>query len=50
MKKISARPNVIFKPADLHDFQIAADNRKACCLEIETMDILEQGDSIRQTA
>jgi hypothetical protein len=26
LKKISARPNVIFKPADLHDFQIAADS------------------------
>jgi hypothetical protein len=28
LKKISARPNVIFKPADLHDFQIAADTVK----------------------
>jgi GTP-dependent phosphoenolpyruvate carboxykinase len=26
LKKISPRPNVIFKPADLHDFQIAADS------------------------
>ena len=30
LKKISARPNVIFKPADLHDFQIAADSCRAC--------------------
>jgi hypothetical protein len=26
LKKISAPPNTIFKPPDLHDFQIAADN------------------------
>ncbi|HEY5811061.1 MAG TPA: hypothetical protein VIT23_00205 [Terrimicrobiaceae bacterium] len=26
LKKISARPNVISKPAELHDFQIAADS------------------------
>jgi hypothetical protein len=28
LKKISARPEVIFKPADLHDSQIAAGTRR----------------------
>ena len=44
LKKISARPNVIFKPADLHDSQIAAGTLTAPAANVRPLMEQTNGD------